>query len=86
VSDVRQWGYMVGIELVQDKRARKNYPPELRVGHKVILEARKRNVLIRPLGDIIILMPPLTITDPELSALLDVVHDCISTVTGNETE
>ncbi|HEX2933575.1 MAG TPA: adenosylmethionine--8-amino-7-oxononanoate transaminase [Candidatus Binatia bacterium] len=82
VSDVRQWGYMVGIELVQDKRARKNYPPELRMGHKVILEARKRNVLIRPLGDIIILMPPLTITDPELNALLDVVHDCISTVTA----
>jgi adenosylmethionine-8-amino-7-oxononanoate aminotransferase len=83
VSDVRQWGYMVGIELVQDKYSRKNYAPELRVGHKVILEARKRNVLIRPLGDIIILMPPLSISDEELAALLDVVHDCIVTVTGD---
>jgi adenosylmethionine-8-amino-7-oxononanoate aminotransferase len=81
VSDVRQWGYMVGIELVHDKVARKNYPPELRVGHKVILEARKRGVLIRPLGDIIILMPPLTITSAELSALLDVVYDSIRAVT-----
>jgi adenosylmethionine-8-amino-7-oxononanoate aminotransferase len=61
--------------------ARKNYPPELRVGHKVILEARKRGVLIRPLGDIIILMPPLTITSAELSALLDVVYDSIRAVT-----
>jgi adenosylmethionine-8-amino-7-oxononanoate aminotransferase len=81
VSDVRQWGYMIGIELVQDKASRKNYLPELRIGHKVILEARKHSVLIRPLGDIIILMPPLTITGAELSALLDVVYDSIRAVT-----
>ena len=81
VSDVRQWGYMAGIELVQDKGARKNFPPELRIGHKVILEARRRSVLIRPLGDVIILMPPLTITTDELSELLDVVYDSIRTVT-----
>ncbi len=72
---------MAGIELVKDKASRSNYGPELRIGHKVILEARKRSVLIRPLGDIIILMPPLTITDEELAALLDVVHDSIRTVT-----
>ena len=83
VSDVRQWGYMGGIEIVQDKAGRKNYAPELRIGHKVILEARKRSVLIRPLGDIIILMPPLTIAAEELSALLDVVYDSIQAVTGN---
>jgi adenosylmethionine-8-amino-7-oxononanoate aminotransferase len=81
VSDVRQWGFMVGIELVEDKASRKNYPPEKRVGHKVILEARKRSVMIRPLGDIIILMPPLNITDDELKLLLDVVYDCIRVVT-----
>jgi adenosylmethionine-8-amino-7-oxononanoate aminotransferase len=81
VSDVRQWGYMVGIELVQDKASRKNHPPERRVGHKVILEARKHSVMIRPLGDIIILMPPLSITDAELATLLDVTYDCIRQVT-----
>ena len=81
VSDVRQWGYMIGIELVQDKAPRKNYPPELRVGHKVILEARKRGVLIRPLGDIIVLMPPLTITNEELKVLLDVTYNSIRLVT-----
>jgi adenosylmethionine-8-amino-7-oxononanoate aminotransferase len=81
VSDVRQWGYMVGIELVEDKTARKNYAPERRIGHKVILEARKRGVLIRPLGDIIILMPPLTITSEELAMLLDVVYQSIRKVT-----
>jgi adenosylmethionine-8-amino-7-oxononanoate aminotransferase len=81
VSDVRQWGYMIGIELVQDKAPRKNYPPELRVGHKVILEARKRGVLIRPLGDIIVLMPPLTITEDELKVLLDITYNSIRLVT-----
>jgi adenosylmethionine-8-amino-7-oxononanoate aminotransferase len=83
VSDVRQWGYMVGIELVQAKARAKNYRPEERIGYKVILEARKRGVMIRPLGDVIILMPPLSITDGELTALLDVVHDSIGAVTEN---
>ena len=83
VSDVRQWGYMVGIELAQDAATRQSYPPEKRIGHQVILEARKRSVMIRPLGDVIILMPPLSIADAELSTLLDVVYDCIDTVTGN---
>jgi adenosylmethionine-8-amino-7-oxononanoate aminotransferase len=81
VSDVRQWGYMIGIELAEDKASRKSYAPELRIGRKVILEARKRSVIIRPLGDVIVLMPPLSITDEELTALLDVVYDCIGAVT-----
>ena len=84
VSDARQWGYMAGIELVEDKAERKSYAAERRIGHKVILEARKRSVLIRPLGDIIILMPPLTITGDELSALLDVTCACIRAVTEGD--
>jgi adenosylmethionine-8-amino-7-oxononanoate aminotransferase len=81
VSDVRQWGYMIGIELVEDKASRKNYATERRIGHKVILEARKHGVMVRPLGDVIILMPPLTITDEELTTLMNVVYDCIRNVT-----
>jgi len=81
VSDVRQRGFMVGIELVEDKTSRKNYPPERRIGYKTILEARKHNVMIRPLGDVVVLMPPLTITDEELKVLLDVVYDSIRAVT-----
>jgi adenosylmethionine-8-amino-7-oxononanoate aminotransferase len=83
VSDVRQWGFMVGIELVEDKANRGSYPPDKRIGHKVIVESRKRNLMIRPLGDIIILMPPLSITDHELALLLDTVFDSIRAVTGN---
>jgi adenosylmethionine---8-amino-7-oxononanoate aminotransferase len=81
VADVRQWGFMIGIELVEDKNERRSYLPERRTGHKVILEARRRGVMIRPLGDVIILMPPLTITDEELTILLDVTRDSIQAVT-----
>jgi adenosylmethionine---8-amino-7-oxononanoate aminotransferase len=81
VADVRQWGFMIGIELVEDKNERRSYPPEKRIGHKVILEARRRGVMIRPLGDVIILMPPLTIGDEELKTLLDITYDCIRVVT-----
>lgn len=84
VSDVRQWGLMVGIELVEDKKTRKHYPPEKRIGHKVTLEARKRNVMIRPLGDTIVLMPPLTLALHEMEMLLDVVCDSIRIVTERE--
>jgi len=84
VADIREWGFMVGIELAADKNERRSYPPEKRTGHKVIVEARKRGVLIRPLGDVIILMPPLTIADEELKTLLDVTYDCIRVVTDDE--
>jgi adenosylmethionine-8-amino-7-oxononanoate aminotransferase len=84
VADVRQWGFMVGIELVEDKNERRSYAPERRTGQKVILEARKRGVLIRPLGDVIILMPPLTIADDELKTLLDVTRDAIQVVTEDQ--
>jgi adenosylmethionine-8-amino-7-oxononanoate aminotransferase len=82
VADVRQWGFMIGIELAEDKKNRKSYPTEKRIGHKVILEARKRGVLIRPLGDVVILMPPLTIADDDLKTLLDVVYESIHVVTN----
>jgi adenosylmethionine---8-amino-7-oxononanoate aminotransferase len=81
VSDVRQWGYMIGIELVEDKKTVKNYATERRIGHKVIVAARNHGVMIRPLADVIILMPPLTITDDELTTLMNVVYHCIRSVT-----
>jgi adenosylmethionine-8-amino-7-oxononanoate aminotransferase len=81
VGDVRQWGFMIGIELVEENQVRKNYPAANRIGYKVILEARKRGVMIRPLGDIIILMPPLTIAEDELKTLVDVTCESIRQVT-----
>ena len=61
VADVRQKGFMVGIELAEDKAkvTRRAYPPERRVGKRVILRARVKGVIIRPRGDVVIHNPPL---------------------------
>jgi adenosylmethionine-8-amino-7-oxononanoate transaminase len=81
VGDIRQWGFMVGIELVENKEALKAYPSGRRVGHQVIRRTRELGVIIRPLGDIVVLMPPLTIADDELKTLIDVVYECVRQVT-----
>ncbi len=83
VGDVRQRGFMVGIELVWDKKAREPFPWEDRVGVRVCQEVRKRGVILRPLGNVIVLMPPLAISIPELDQLLDVTKWAIKKVTEN---
>jgi lysine--8-amino-7-oxononanoate aminotransferase len=57
VGDIRQKGYMVGIELVKDKDTREPFDPALRVGHTVCQRMRGRGVIVRPIGDTIIMMP-----------------------------
>jgi adenosylmethionine-8-amino-7-oxononanoate transaminase len=59
VGEIRQCGLMVGIELVADRATKAAFDPALRAGHRVILEARARGLIIRPLGDVVVLMPPL---------------------------
>jgi len=81
VGDGRQVGFMVGIELVADKATKKEYLPEERIGHSVILEARTNGVIIRPLGNVIVLMPPLSISIEVLDELLDIMSGAIRTIT-----
>jgi adenosylmethionine-8-amino-7-oxononanoate aminotransferase len=81
VGDVRQRGFMVGIELVADKKTREPLPLERRTGHRVILEARKLGAILRPLGDVLILMPPLCITAAELEALCRLTFEAIQQAT-----
>ena len=82
VADIRQWGMMVGIELMRDPQQGITYEPHEKIGIRVITEARKHGVMIRPLGGVMILMPPLSITESELTRLLDVTYQAIETVTG----
>ncbi|MDR2861564.1 MAG: adenosylmethionine--8-amino-7-oxononanoate transaminase [Syntrophobacterales bacterium] len=81
VGDIRQKGLMAGIELVADKKTKENFPPGKRTGHRVIMEARKRGVIIRPLGDVIVLMPHLGMSPDELELLCRVTYEAIQTVT-----
>jgi adenosylmethionine---8-amino-7-oxononanoate aminotransferase len=68
---------MVGIELVADKETREPFPVARRTGHRVILEARKLGAILRPLGDVLILMPPLCITREELDTLCRITREAI---------
>lgn len=81
VGEVRQKGFMVGIELVQHKKKKESYPLEQKIGIRVTLECRKHGLIIRPLGNVIVLMPPLSIKTAELKRMLDIAYEAINTVT-----
>jgi adenosylmethionine-8-amino-7-oxononanoate aminotransferase len=70
VAEVRGRGMMVGIDLGE-------HDPALRLGHRVTLEARKRGAIIRPLGDVIVLMPPLAISKGDLRRLVQITAESI---------
>ena len=82
VGDIRQKGFMVGIELVKDKRTKEQYGWEEKVGIRVCQKAREYGVILRPLGNVIVLMPPLSISQEELKQLLDAAYKAIRTVTS----
>ncbi len=81
VGEVRRRGLMVGIELVADRRTREPFAPVERRGWKVCLAARQRGVWIRPLGDVIVLMPPYCISDESLARLVGAVREGIAEAT-----
>jgi adenosylmethionine-8-amino-7-oxononanoate aminotransferase len=81
VGDVRQRGLIAGVELVADKPAKTPYPPSQQVGARVCARARPFGLLIRPLGDVLVIMPPLSIRLEELDEMLDVMLDCVRHVT-----
>lgn len=74
VGSVRQRGTMIGIELVADRETKEGFPYEQARGAKVCRHARDRGVWIRPLGNVIVLMPPLSIEDQEIDLLVDAVR------------
>jgi adenosylmethionine-8-amino-7-oxononanoate transaminase len=73
VADVRLRGMMGGIELVKDKTHDIPYGYGEKMGYRVCAEAKKLGVLIRPLGNVIVLMPPLAITRKNLMRLIEVI-------------
>jgi adenosylmethionine-8-amino-7-oxononanoate aminotransferase len=81
VGDIRQKGLMAAIELVEDKNTKKPYPLEARVGHKVTMDARRRGLLLRPIGNVLILLPPLSTSLPELRRMVETLQASIETAT-----
>ena len=80
VGEIRQQGFMVGIELVKDKKKKLAYAWQEQIGVKVCRAARNLGVILRPLGPVIVLMPPLGIKKSELKKLTDAVEICIHAV------
>ena len=81
VGDIRQCGFIVGIELVQDKATKVPYPLEWRIGHQVAMESQRQGLLLRPLGNVMVLVPPLTTSLRELTRMVTILRKAIETVT-----
>ena len=70
VLEIRQRGLMIGIELALDPASRTPYPYETAIGARVCRAVRKHGVILRPLGPVVVLMPPLSITPDEIEHLI----------------
>src|SRR3954453_1210292 len=79
VAEVRQRGFMCGVELAR-------FDVAARAGHQVTRAARRRGAIVRPLGDVVVLMPPLAITPAELRRLLQIVGESIAEVVAGRAD
>ncbi len=77
VGDVRYKGMVLGIELVVDKETKESYPWEAQVGWRVCDRAREKGLLVRPLGSVIICMPPLGSTAEEVSEMMEILTEAV---------
>lgn len=77
VGEIRQKGTMVGIELVEDRDTMENFDSSIRLGHQVTLEARKRGAIVRPLSDVVVLMPAPAMPGDLVGRLCDITIESI---------
>lgn len=82
VASTRQKGMIAAVELTPTGASTDRYPPELRVAYQVCTEALRRGVWLRPLGDVLVIMPPLSIAADELDLLGSVLLESIDVVTA----
>jgi len=82
VGDVRYKGFMAGIELVEDKATGRKYDPARRMGAAVCDAVRRRGVILRPLGDVIVIMPPLAMGLDDLKTIVDAVRAEVHALCG----
>ncbi|MBI5640707.1 MAG: adenosylmethionine--8-amino-7-oxononanoate transaminase [Nitrospirae bacterium] len=80
VGDIRSKGLMAGVELVRDKSSKEPFAWEEKIGWRVADYARDHGVLIRPLGNVIVIMPPLSIKIEELKQMLNVLRSAMEEI------
>ena len=84
VKEVRQVGLIIGIELESDTSAHIPYPPEQAVGAKVAYRAREYGLICRPIGDVLILMPPLASTAEDIEAMIAILYRAAKEITEGD--
>ncbi|MBC8284972.1 MAG: aminotransferase class III-fold pyridoxal phosphate-dependent enzyme, partial [Nitrospinae bacterium] len=67
-------------ELVRNKKDKEPFPADNRVVYKIYLEGLKRGVFLRPLGDVIYFIPPLVISEDEITMMMNTAEECIAAV------
>jgi adenosylmethionine-8-amino-7-oxononanoate aminotransferase len=78
VGDIRQVGLVAGIELVKDWRTREPFPLRTSAGIRVCDAMARRGVLTRPVGNVIVLLPPYCTTPAELHRMVSALHDAVA--------
>ncbi|TAN62533.1 adenosylmethionine--8-amino-7-oxononanoate transaminase [bacterium] len=81
VGDVRQAGLMAGIELVKDKKTKEPFRVQEMTAKRICDAARGLGLIIRPLGDTIVIMPPLSVKEAELKRICAIVTKCVKDIT-----
>jgi adenosylmethionine-8-amino-7-oxononanoate aminotransferase len=81
VGDIRQCGLITGIEIVMDKNTKRPYPLEDRMGIMIAREARDRGLIIRPIGNVVILVPPLSSTKDEIHRMVEIIYEAVRIIT-----
>jgi adenosylmethionine-8-amino-7-oxononanoate aminotransferase len=81
VGDVRHRGLIAGVELVADKASKEPFPWERQLGAEVCRRARGHGLFIRPLGDVLVIMPPLAISSEQLDEMFAIIHRSLDEVT-----
>ena len=85
VGEVRRRGLMCGVELMADRASGTPFPASERAGYRVCQETTRRGVRLRPLGDVVVLMPPLAIPDALLERIVDTLRDSLDALFPRET-
>jgi adenosylmethionine-8-amino-7-oxononanoate transaminase len=82
VGEIRQKGFMVGIDLVADKSLKKPFDPRRRMGAEICMKIRRHGVILRPLGDVIVLMPPLAMELDDLRTIVKALKTEVANISG----
>jgi adenosylmethionine-8-amino-7-oxononanoate aminotransferase len=85
VGDIRQGGLICAIEIVRDFHTREFFPFTDRIGHRICEAARKHGLLTRPIGDVLVLMPPYCTTEAQLTQMLEALRLALNEILPQKT-